>query len=70
MPGCCDTSQARKHLTDGLRRRADKAGLRLVVLNPGRPLAEQGTFDAIVHKAVGRPAGLCRMCCEVLSASL
>lgn len=45
--------QAAKHLSAALRQRAERAGLVLVELDAARPIAEQGRFDAIVHKAVG-----------------
>ena len=45
--------QARKHLSAGLRQRAERAELRLVELDPNRPIAEQGAFATILHKATG-----------------
>lgn len=45
--------KAAKHLSTALRQRAERAGLTLVELDAARPIAEQGRFDAIVHKVVG-----------------
>ena len=47
------SAQAAKHLSAGLRSRAARAGLQLVELDVSRPIADQGFFVAIVHKAVG-----------------
>ncbi len=52
-----------KHLSAGLRHRAEKAGLRLVELDASRPIAEQGTFAAIVHKTSGDTREAC--CCRI-----